>query len=906
MRRLSIRYKLFITFSLLGIIILSTSFYVAYNSARRTLQNSILSELNNTTALITNLVQAVASTSVENHLKSIAETQLAMVAGLYDAYMSGYYTEDEAKVLAGKLLLSQDIGASGYLYCLNSRGDVVVHRDMHVLGSNVLTYAFAREQVRRKTGYIEYCWKNSDDAGARDKALYMTYFKPWDWIISATAYKNEFVHLIDMDNINKSLKQVKFSGSASGYPYIVSSSGDYIYHPSLSGNLYDSELNESAVATVEKIIALKQGTVYYQWQNPGEPEPRDKISINNYLADYDWVVGSSAYLDELYQPLMQTRQTFIYTFLTYALLVLLISYVLSTLITNPLKSLIAHLRDQSPTDAQRIMHTFSNDEVGALAGYLNQFIDNLNDHHKALTTEIAERKQSENALRDSEQTFNTLFDNSFQLIALLDIDGRICKINKTALIFHRVSGSAVLGKYFWDMPWGRYSQTLAAQLEEAYAVARAGEIARLETHSKNNRESYFDISLKPVLNDAQQVIYIVAEARDVTDVRRAELELQQAQKMESVGTLAGGIAHDFNNILGGILGTLTLLKRKREKGLPLSEEALFKHLDTVSSTALRAKGIVDQLLTLSRKHALVFIPLDLRHTLENVNQIIQNSFDKSILIETQLGESIPVRGDANSLEQVFLNVCINAAHAMTIMRPQQEFWGGTLSIRQDKVFREERTGISAGEYWRITLEDTGVGMDQATQKRIFEPFFSTKEKNSGSGLGLSMVYNIVQQHQGFIDITSTLKQGTSVAVYLPVGQEIPGSAKFCALETIESGEGVILIIDDEELIRDIASDILLECGYEILTAENGQEGIDVFTQHQHQITLVLLDLVMPIMSGRETFYALRKIAPNVKILLSSGFRHDKRVAEVLAAGADGFIQKPYSLYKLTSEIKQLH
>ncbi|MBE9487192.1 MAG: cache domain-containing protein [Chloroflexi bacterium] len=902
MRRFSIRNKLFVSFSLLVLIALSAGFYTFYSTAKTSLTTTIHSELNNSTALIANLVQAVAATSIENHLKSIAETQLAMVSGVHEEYLNGRYTETEAKSLAARLLLRQDIGTSGYLYCFDSQGNVPVHRDKQVQGSNLLAHHFVREQVRLKTGYLEYRWKNPGEAEERDKALYMTHFKPWDWIISATAYKSEFTYLIDIDNISKALAAVTFGDT--GYPYIISTTGDYIYHPRLTGNLYNSGLDQNFINTFEEIIHLKQGTIYYQWQNPGEDALREKISIINYLGDYGWVVGSSAYLDDLYRPLTRIQQTFLLIFFVYLLLVLFAGYWLSTLITNPLKSLIAHFKDQAPIDVQLITGSFSDDEVGKLAGYLNQFIDKLNEHHQALATEISERKRSEKALRESEQTFHTLFDHSFQFIALLDPDCRVCKINKTALNFHNLTETEVLGKIFWNTPWWSHSETLVTQLKDAYAIARTGEVARFEAHSTAVQEIYLDISLKPVLDDTDQVIYIVAEARDVTDVRRAELELQQAQKMESVGTLAGGIAHDFNNILAGILGTISLLQLKRDKGQTIPEETLFKHLGTVSNAALRAKDIVNQLLTLSRKHDLQLASVDLRQIMEHVCQIAGNSFDKSVRIEVQTDSSSPVHADANSLEQVFLNICINAAHAMTIMRPKGEPWGGTLSITVDKTFVESKTGNGAGDFWRVSIDDTGVGMDDATLERIFVPFFTTKPKGTSSGLGLAMVYNIVKQHQGFIDVQSKKGVGSTFHIYLPVGQkETRDSLSDDFKETLEPGEGLILVIDDEELIRNTASEILTACGYQVLTAQNGEEGVALYQKHHQEVRAVLLDMVMPVMAGKETFHALKTINPKVKVLLSSGFRHDSRVDEILQAGAVGFIQKPYPLYSLSSAIK---
>lgn len=904
MRHLSIKNKLFISFSLLVLIALATSFYTFYSNAKSALTSSINSELNNSTEIITNLVQVVASTSIENHLKAIAETQLEVVSGLYEEYQNGRFSEAEAKALAANLLLRQNIGSSGYLYCLDSQGNVPVHRDKQVQGSNVLAYPFVREQVRLKTGYLEYRWKNPGEPKKRDKALYMTYFKPWDWIISASAYKSEFTYLIDIDNIRKALAQVTFGDT--GYPYIISVSGDYIYHPRLTGNLYRSGLDQKAISTVEKIIQLKQGTIRYQWQNPGEAAPREKISIVKYLADYGWVVGSSAYLDELYRPLARIQRTFLLIFFASFLLVLFAGYGLSTYITKPLNSLIAHFKNQTATDVQPITGHFSDDEVGKLADYLNQFIAKLNEHHQALTTEISEHKRSEKALQESERTFHTLFDHSFQSIALLDPDGRLRKINKTALNFRDLVAEDVLGKYFWDTPWWQYSETLITQLKDAYAIARTGQVARFEAHRTAVREVYLDISLKPVLDDSDQIIYIVAEARDVTDIRRAEIKLQQAQKMESIGILAGGIAHDFNNILGGILGTLTLLKLKRDKGKPLPEELLFKHLDMVSETALRAKDIVNQLLTLSRKHNLKCTPIDLSRVLEHICRIARNSFDKSIRFDCRLNGNIPVFADANSLEQVFLNICINAAHAMTIMRPKEETWGGTLTIQQEKTSNLSRKfHAAAGEYWEISLEDTGVGMDDKTLKQLFVPFFTTKNKEVGSGLGLAMAYSIIEQHHGYIDIESKPAGGTRVTVYLPVCQAQIEAPVDVTEQSIETGDGLILIIDDEELIRTNSKEILTECGYQVLLAADGTEGIDVYRRHLGAISAVLLDLVMPVMSGKETFTALKKIDPGVKVLLTSGFRLDTRVNEILAAGANGFIQKPYSLFELASGIKNI-
>ncbi len=899
----SIRNKFFVSFSLLALLALSTSFWLIYSTAEKRIQDDIKRELHNSTELINTLVQTVARSSIENHLHSIAETQLSMVTAVYADYQQGRYSEQQAKELAAELLLRQDIGSTGYIYCLNSQGVVTVHRDKTVQGTDVSSYPFIRKQIQLKSGYLEYLWTNPGEPEAREKALYMTYFKAWDWIIAVSAYKDEFDHLIDLDNINKALAGIHFG--AGGYPFIIAKDGTIIFHPKLQGNLYDAELDPEFIYAIKQIINQSRGSIYYQWRNPGESKARDKLAIITPIEDYQWFVGSTAYLDEIYQPLARIRNSFALLFGLYVLFNLVASYGLSTLITRPLQLLMAHFKTQQPTEVAAIAGPFGDDEVGALAGYLNQFIDKLNEHHLALSSEIAERKNSEQALRASEQIFYTLFDNSFQFILLLDPAGRILKINRTALSFHDFSPTEVLGKTVWEIDWWPGEPGLAGKLEALCRAAQNGQVSHLELHIQRPRELWLDISLKPVLDENGETIYLIAEGRNVSERRRAELDLQQAQKMESIGTLAGGIAHDFNNALAGILGSLTLLEMKRKKGEDLSEEVVFKHLEMISKASLRAKDVVDQLLTLSRKYDFEFVPLDLRTVLEQVVLIARNSFDKSIRIEALLDQSIPVFADAGSLEQVFLNLSINAAHSMTLMRPQEDRWGGVLSIGLTRSTVAGKPEVSDGDYWCITVSDSGVGIKPADLEQIFVPFFTTKAKGSGSGLGLAMVYNIVRQHKGFIEVSSQPGAGTEVAVFLPVHEGLIGVGETPAEELIAQGEGTILVVDDEELVRSTARDFLQECGYEVLLAENGAAGVALFQHRQQEIDLILLDLMMPVMSGKEAFAVIKQIDPAVNVLLSSGFRHDTRVEEILAGGAAAFIQKPYTLVDLSKAVARL-
>ncbi len=898
-----IRNKFFISFALLALVAVVTSFAIIYSLAKDNLQNRISLELQTSTGLITNLVDSLARASIENHLHGITETQLNMVAGFYDQYQAGFYSELEAKQLASSFLLKQKIGSTGYIYCLNSAGTVTVHHDAELLGRDVSDFDFVQDQLRLKTGYLEYRWRNSGDSDAREKVLYMGYFPAWDWIISVSAYKSEFYYLVDFEQIRKALDKVRFGKS--GYPFIFNGQGDLLYHPLSHGNFYTAGFEQEFIEVIEEIFQEKKGSLNYSWKNPGESQPRDKIAIFSYLNEFDWYVGTSAYLDELYQPLKRIKKSFLVILIVCVIINSLAGYWLSRVITRPLNALVSHFKHRDVAKVALIRDDLPGDEIGMLGNYLNQFIVRLNDYHSQLASQIKEREQSEKALRDSEQTFDSLFNNSFQFIALLDGDGRVMKVNQTALKFRNLQLADVAGMVFWETPWWNHSETLVTQLKEAMTKVRQGQVARFEAYSNAVREVYLDISLKPITDNLGDILFIIAEARDVTDIRRAEYELQQAQKMESVGTLAGGIAHDFNNALAGILGVISLLQIRRENGTSIPEDDIFQHLEMISSSALRAKDIVNQLLTLSRKYDFEIVPVNLAPVLEQVTQIATNSFDKSIRISSDIDSDILVVADANSLEQVFLNLFINAAHAMTIMRDKDCPWGGTLALSARQLCMLNHPFHILDAYWCISVRDTGVGIAKADLEKIFEPFFTTKGKGVGSGMGMAMVYHIVKQHNGFIEVDSEPGEGTVVRVYLPVSHQQEAAPAESGAEKIVRGRGTILVVDDEELVRLSTEALLLECGYHVVLAENGAEAIAVYRDNPCGIDLVLLDLVMPVLAGKETYEQLKIINPEVKVLLSSGFKQDSRVADILGKGALGFIQKPYSLVSLSREISRI-
>jgi len=264
------------------------------------------------------------------------------------------------------------------------------------------------------------------------------------------------------------------------------------------------------------------------------------------------------------------------------------------------------------------------------------------------------------------------------------------------------------------------------------------------------------------------------------------------------------------------------------------------------------------------------------------------------------------------MEQILLNLCVNAYHAMTIMRGDNEKPGGELVVSVEKIpsdtqFCMNHAGAKGDFYWDVSITDTGIGMDGKTMAKIFDPFFTTKEKGKGTGLGLAMVYNIVQQHKGFIDVNSEIGTGSRFDVFFPVCGRDEEGVRAVPHEpvAVPRGEGLILVVDDEDVIRTTARAMLEEAGYSVLEASNGMEAISIFRDRHQEIVAVLLDIVMPKKSGEETFLEMKEIQPDVKVLLASGFRLDDRVASIMSRGVKGFLQKPYTLEKLAASIHEV-
>ncbi len=384
-------------------------------------------------------------------------------------------------------------------------------------------------------------------------------------------------------------------------------------------------------------------------------------------------------------------------------------------------------------------------------------------------------------------------------------------------------------------------------------------------------------------------------ARDISSRKRLETQLQQAQKLESLGKLAGGIAHDFNNLLMVIRGYISLMFMENNCS-QLNQERLNKIDDCVQSAAT----LTSQLLSFARGGKYHTQPINLNTTLRQTSQMFGRT-KKEIVIQEQYEKKIwPVEADPGQIEQVLLNLYVNAFHAMP--------GGGTLLLATENVSlgksSEKPFILAPGNYVKLSVTDTGIGMDEKTLQRIYEPFFTTKEMGRGTGLGLASAYGIIKNHNGMIEVKSKIGAGTSFIIYLPASaQEVKNDET--ARDSILRGIETVLLVDDEDKILDVERELLSSLGYTVFVATNGIRAIEFYKTNSDKIDIVVLDMIMPGMGGGEIYDALRKIKPDVKVLLCSGYSEAGQASEILRRGCTGFIQKPFNASELSEKLREV-
>jgi PAS domain S-box-containing protein len=529
----------------------------------------------------------------------------------------------------------------------------------------------------------------------------------------------------------------------------------------------------------------------------------------------------------------------------------------------------------------------------SLAGSAAIAIENARLYEKA-RQEISIRKQTEAALRESENKYRTVLEANPDSVIVCDMERKVTYLNPT---FTKVFGWTLeecLGKKM-DMfvPEENWPETI-----EMIEKVLAGEnLSGIETFRYTKAGDIVPVSISGAIyhdHDGNPVGSVV-NLRNIYEQKKLEAQIQQVQKMEAIGTLAGGIAHDYNNLLMGILGNASLMTFDLDPNHPHYEK-----LQNIEKYVQSGADLTKQLLGFAKGGKYEVKSIDANDVVRQSSEMFSRT-KKEIRIHQKFQKNIwPVEADPNQVEQVLLNLYVNAGQAMP--------GGGELYLQTENVTLDDsytrHFSVQAGDYVKISIADTGIGMDEKTIKRIFDPFFTTKDMGRGTGLGLASAYGIIKNHGGIINADSILNKGTTFNVFLPASDKNIVKTKPLNQKTLK-GVGTVLLVDDEEMIIDVGSQILENLGYSVLSARSGTDAIEVYRVHQDEIILVILDMIMPDLGGGETYDRLRKINPEIKILLSSGYSIDGQASEIMDRGCNGFIQKPFNIKQLSRKIRDV-
>ena len=972
---LRIRSKLLLIFTTTFVLSIASGSAILYTLVRKTVESNIEKELQNANTNILEIVNTAANVSIRNHLRAVAEKNRDIASYFYSQAKKGHISDTEAKEQARKVMLSQGIGKTGYIFVWDiSRAPHSIPLAVHpkIQSKDVAYVDFVQGGAAMRNGYMEYMWKNPGEDKERDKAVYLAYFEPWKWVICASSYKEEFTDLINIDDFSHQVLSYRFGNT--GYSFILNSKGDMVVHPQLTGNYFEQE-DAKGTKFIKKVCTMKNGKITYWWHNPGEQGIFERLAIFNYIPELDWIVASSGYVAEFYQPLEQIKKFAISALLVSLIFVLpLISWI-SSHMTNRIKGLIKSFELGATGDFTVRVESEAKDEIGQLAKYFNFLMEKLHSYSTSLKTEIRERTEAEKQLA----VFKEFAENSGQGLLMTNLKGEITYINAAlCIILDEGKPENVLGKnvkayygrqeqqklrddimpaVFQQGQWlgelpilsvkGKPASTIQNiffirdsarnPLYVANIITDISEHERAEQTIRESEEKYRSVveeslvgvyiieeglfkyvnkqyceisgyTYKELVNrvyhielvhpddrdavrdntnarlrgesdsiayqfrmtrkDGQSIMVkalgsvsthhgrpvIIGTLLDISKEEALEQQLRQAQKMEAIGQLAGGVAHDFNNVLTALIGYGNLLKMKMKEDDPLR-----LYVDQMLASSEKAASLTQNLLAFSRKQLIKLEPYKIDRIIMDAEKLLKRLLTEDIELRMILSDDdLTVLTDITQMNQILLNLATNARDAM----PQ----GGTITIETKAVelgkdFYFFHGKGESGKYIRLSVSDTGFGMDDKTKEQIFNPFFTTKEVGKGTGLGLSIVYGIVKQHNGLIDVQSTPGRSTTFHLYFPAAnpQDVEEKAIEPVLKNAPNGKEVILVAEDNLEVRLLTKEVLEGSGYTVLEARDGWDAIEKFAQNKDRINLVILDVVMPKKNGNEAFNEIRKI-----------------------------------------------
>lgn len=867
---MKLKYKILLYFGTFILTIVSVFVTVNYFAIEKSLHIEAKNDLRQMVDSVHAAAEASLKMSIRNYLRGIVEQDLLTLKDLNEKVKNNELSKRKAQDIFQEIVLKRKIGKNGYVAAVKSYGSKKV-LDIHpfLRGTDCSSTKACRDWVKKQNGYLEYDWKNPKDRSVRKKVAYIRYFEPWDWVIGSTSYKNEFTELVKSNDLKQFIKPFKVMKS--GYFFVMDDKFNMLIHPELEGKNV-SGLKRGGVLARE-LIKHQNRFFFYSWKGSNESKERKRFAYVKKLEHFNWYVVASGYMDDITLPIEKLMS---YSYLLVAMVAVfltLLTLVFSSSLTHPLNILIEGLKA-----------FYREKKVFNMSFKAVKEIESVGHAIEDMTKELLDAEKSKKIVLNQ---LDSIINHMPSIIIGVDINGRVVFWNEKATKYMGFSREEVFEKHIEEVLTD--FKGIIGPIEKSIR-SQTPYLDKYQISQDNKPTMHFEIMLYPLHAGLKSSVLRID---DVTERIQMDEVLVQSQKMDAIGQLAGGVAHDFNNMLSCILNSTNLLQ------LRVKDPNAKKYIDIINDASLRAADLTRNLLTFSRKQVSIPKPVGVHQTIEKAVAILSRSMDKSIDIKTELSaENDIVIGDLAKLQSVFINLGINASHAMVE--------GGELifrSLNTDEK-RSKKTGdLRKDSNLIIEVEDTGMGISQEHQKTIFDPFFTTKKQGTGTGLGLSSVYGTIKGHSGEISVESNLGEGTIFRIILPLS-EIKVEKDNHNTELPISGDGTILLIEDEDFLRKTTKKMLEQIGYRVILAENGRDGVGKFKENKGEISLVLLDMIMPEMGGKECFRRLREIDADVSVVIVSGFSKRGDLEDMQREGVVNFLHKPYDIKTLSGIIAE--
>ncbi|MCG8563491.1 MAG: cache domain-containing protein [Desulfobacterales bacterium] len=721
-RHFRIRYKLLIIYAACFVLTISLAGGSIYFIMKKNVERNIEGQLNNSTSAILNNVKTAVSVSIKNRLRAMAEKNHEIIENLHRQCQAGQLSLDQAQKQAADILLCQSVGTSGYLCILDGEGRVVKHPQKALEGLDISDHQFVREMIARKNGYIEYHWQNPGDAYPRPKALYITYFKPWNWMITVSSYRREFSKLVDINDFKAGILGLKFGKT--GYAYVLDTQGRVIIHPELTGInvLTDPRFSNTPF---KKMLAMENGRLIYSWKNPGEERARKKLVRFNLIPEYQWIVASSSYLDEFYAPLETIRRVIFWVGLGALVVFVPITFFLSATITQPIRSLTRRFsQDIGKGFSNRSVKMESRDEVGQLTFYYNAFMEKLEARDRSLQAEIRERRQAQSALKESEEKYRSVMEAVPDPIVVYDMEGQVTYLNPA---FTRVFGYSLeesMGqKLDHFVPRAHGKETM----EGIDYILKGQVLPRLETKRKARDGRLIDVTTRgSVYRDKYGTpIGSVITHRDVSEVKRLEKAIMETGERERQ-TIGNDLHDDLCPHLIGIEGLTKVLERKMEMAGERAD--LLDHITQ----------LIREAIAKTRRLARGLSPVYFNHGLESSLRELADTTRFLHGVECRLEVNCVLPGE-DQMETIHLYHIAGEAVRNAVRH------GGADTIVIEVNKKEQEFGVK--------IQDNGRGMDMEQPTR---------------GMGLRIMNYRAKIMGGSLGVSSEPGQGTTVQLTLPI------------------------------------------------------------------------------------------------------------------------------------------